>query len=370
MRPPGGRDPSAETNQLELEVEWSELTMERMWFTDSIAARPALDERERQPRKRRRRRALLGCAGLVVLVLVIVFGRMLLATPDTGYWLSHAQDCGAFGVYAGEVQSGYPQAAMICFMQAYAKCRAATLSEAFLGSVDVPTTFTYLVEPSSSKNGPPCSIQMNDFEGGVNYNRPSNQVWIPCTDVAQRWYGLHFYGCGRFGDLVVSVLPLGQGPPGLACGDIHERYTLIQGRPYAVPPLLIDNTARTVASCFLQAQQTCQPAWAASTRTYPDQTQPAVDPTLQDQDRLMLLVEPHRGTCSMLELEWHTQTSTPTSLFLPPTVCRSLVLQDDGLYVSHCDRGGPTGRLILPVCGGQPPMTLNVHCESVPPAGT
>lgn len=304
----------------------------------------------------RRHWHVLAAVVMVAGLLILLIARGDFQGIGIAYWQSHAQQCGTLQVVEGNVSSGNPQSAATCFMQAYSHCRAAELVESS-ASLDTPPTYTYLVEPQLLANGGhACSIQANEAIGGSDVALASNHVWVSCADVAQRWYGLRFYSCGTYGDLFVSVAPLSQAPPGMACGDIHVQVRQLN-------PTLVDNAARDVVTCFLQAQQTCQPAWAATTVTYPVAQDSTVQPGLTQQTQ-MLLVEPYHTTCAVLELEWRTYDTGP--LYIPPSVCTDLVLNQHGLYVDNCERG--VVQIVLPICGGQPPEALNTPCAPVPQA--
>jgi len=291
----------------------------------------------------------------VLAVVTVVAGLLILLIAHAEfpgiwitYWQNQAQPCSMVQASGeGSVSADDPQAATACFMQAYTQCHAATLVEPF-GDVNTRSWDTYLIEPPLlAAGGHSCSIQMNHAIWRRNVALASTPVWVACADVAQRWYGLHFYGCGTYGDRIVGVAPLSQSPSGLACGDIH-----VQVQDPRIHPTLVDESARDIVTCFLHAQQTCQPAWAAATVTYWG----------ENEDRQLLLVEPNHQTCVVLELEWYWSESGWS--YVPPSICTKLVLTENGLYVNSCEGGG--GQIVLPICGGQPPMALNRPCVPVP----
>jgi len=281
----------------------------------------------------------------VLAVVTVVAGLLLLLIAHAEfpgiwitYWQNQAQPCSMVQASGdGSVSADDPQAATTCFMQAYKQCHAASLVESSPPLWPLSTN-TYLIVPALfAVGGHSCSIQMSQAIWG-SYSAPASKpVWVVCADVVQRWYGLHFFGCGTYGDRFVGVAPLSQSPP--------------QDR--RIHPTVVDDSARTVVTCFLHAQQTCQPAWAAATVTYP----------VENEDRQLLLVEPSRQTCVVLELEWHLSQMTVN--YNPPSICRDLVLTEHGLYVDSCDGRGE-GQIVLPICGGQPPMALNRPCAPVP----
>jgi hypothetical protein len=120
------------------------------------------------------------------------------------FWQSQAHACGTLYVVNGSVSSGDPQAATTCFMQAYAHCHAATLVESVF-DLDVPPTYTYLIEPQLFAGGAhACSIQVNVAIGGSLSGLRSNNDWVACADVEQRSDGLHIFGCGPYSDYVVG----------------------------------------------------------------------------------------------------------------------------------------------------------------------
>jgi hypothetical protein len=305
---------------------------------------------------RRRFGAWIHRSRRVIAVVTVVAGLLVLLIAHAEfpgiwitYWQNQAQQCGTVGYFGARGGSdGDPQAATTCFMQAYTQRHAATLVEPF-GDVNTRSWDTYLIEPPLlAAGGHTCSIQMNHVIWRRNVSPASTPVWVACADVAQRWYGLHFYGCGTYGDRFVGMAPLSQSPPGLACGDIH-----VQPQDRRIHPTLVDESARDVVTCFLHAQQTCQPAWAAATVTYP----------VENEDRQLLLVEPVHQTCVVLELGW--SLSQMMAQYNPPSICTNLVLTEHGLYVDSCEGGGE-GQIVLPICGGQPPMALNAPCAPVP----
>ncbi len=290
-------------------------------------------------------------AGLLLLLIarVDVQGRVGIA-----YWQHQAQPCGT--VYDGgdwSASAGVTQAAPTCFLQAYTQCHAATLVEP-VGEIPPQSEYTYLIEPALlALGGHACSIQLN-YDFGVAL--ASTPGWVACADVAQRWYGLHFFGCGTYGDRFVGMAPLSQSPPGVACGDIHVPLGLIQ-------PRVMDASARTVVTCFMRARQTCQPAWAQVT----------VRTSVNNEDWQLLLVEPSHQTCVVLELEWHGSWHGSQFLplrhgsYFPPTICTKLVLTEYGLYVDSCAlRAGE--QIVLPICEGQLPIPPNTLCAPIPPA--
>jgi hypothetical protein len=305
---------------------------------------------------RRRFGAWMHRSRRVLAVVTVVAGLLILLIAHaefpgiwTTYWQNQAQPCGTVGyVGARGGNDGDPQAATTCFIQAYTQCHAASLFES-IRSLNPPSTYTYLIVPPLLAAGShSCSIQMNQAIWGSYSALAARPVWVACADVVQRWYGLHFFGCGTYGDRYVGVAPLSQLPPGVACGDIH-----VQPQLRRIPQTLVDKSARDVVTCFLHAQQTCQPAWAAATVTYP----------VENEDRQLLLVEPSHQTCVVLELGW--SLSQMMAQYNPPSICTNLVLTEHGLYVDSCDgRGG--GQIVLPICGGQPPMVLNAPCTPVP----
>src|SRR5260221_216004 len=199
----------------------------------------------------------------VVTVLAVVAGLLLLLIAHAEfpgiwitYWQNQAQPCGTVGYYgAMGASADDPQAETTCFLQAYTQCHAASLFVS-LGDVNPPSTYTYLiVPPLLAAGGHTCSIQMNQAIWGSYSALAATPVWVACAEVAQRWYGLHFSGCGTYGDRFVGVAPLSQPPPGVACGDIH-----VQPQDWRIHPTLVDESARDVVTCFLHARQTCQPA--------------------------------------------------------------------------------------------------------------
>jgi hypothetical protein len=303
---------------------------------------------------RRRFGAWMHRSRRVLAVVTVVAGLLILLIAHAEfpgiwitYWQNQAQPCGMVQASGdGSVSADDPQAATTCFMQAYTQCHAATLVEPF-GDMNTRSWDTYLIEPPLlAAGGHTCSIQMNHAIWRRNVAPASTPVWVACADVAQRWYGLHFCGCGTYGDRIVGVAPLSQPPPGLACGDIHVLLRRVQ-------PTLVDESARTVVTCFLHARQTCQPAWAQVT----------VRTSVENEDRQLLLVEPSHQTCVVLELGW--RWAVDSGFYVPPSICSDLVLTEHGLYVNACDGRGE-GQIVLPICGGQPPMALNAPCTPVP----
>jgi hypothetical protein len=179
----------------------------------------------------------------------------------------------------------------------------------------------------------------------------------------------------------VSVAPLSGSPPGVGCGEIQ-----VQVRPFirsfpptTSPPTSVDNTARTVVACFVHARQSCQPAWAAATVTWPPalvSDSPDTHPVVQ---RHILLIEPYRQTCQVLELHWSTYTTyTTQTLYMPPSVCSDPARDEHGLHIAHCASGDT--QIVLPTCGPdgmvtvwiayQSPTKVTTPCASVPPTGT
>jgi hypothetical protein len=232
-----------------------------------------------------------GCwvAGLLLLLIarVDVQGRVGIA-----YWQHQAQPCGTvyYDALDWSISAADSQAATTCFVQAYRRCRAASLVES-VGTI-FRSEYTYLIEPQLlALGGHACSIQLNYGYGVASASPPG---WVACADVAQRWYGLHFFGCGTYGDRFVGAAPPSQSPSGVACGDIR-----------VVQPSIVDASARDVVTCLLRARQTCQSAWAQAT----------VTDVSEHVDRQLLLVEPSHQTCVVLELEWHG--SWHGSQFLP-----------------------------------------------------
>jgi len=301
-------------------------------------------------------------AGLLLLLIarVDVQGRVGIA-----YWQHQAQPCGT--VYYDDldwsISAGDSQAATTCFVQAYRQCHAASLVES-VGTI-VRSEYTYLIEPQLlALGGHACSIQVNHGYGVAPASTP---VWVACADVAQRWYGLHFSGCGTYGDRFVGMAPPSQSPPsqsppsqsppGVACGDI-------QVPPQVVQPSVVDDSARAVVTCLLRARQTCQPAWARAT----------VTDVSEHVDRQLLLVEPSHQTCVVLELEWlgswHGSQIIPLhhASYFPPSICTNLVLTENGLYVDSCERRGGLGPIVLPICEGQLPIPPDTLCAPIPPA--
>jgi hypothetical protein len=304
---------------------------------------------------RRRFGAWMHRSRRVLAVVTVVAGLLLLLIAHADvqgiwitYWQNQAQPCSTFQAPGeGQDSAGDPQAATTCFMQAFKQCHAASLVESSPPLWPLSTN-TYLIVPALfAVGGRSCSVQMSQAIWG-SYSAPASKpVWVVCADVVQRWYGLHFYGCGTYGDRIVGMAPLSQSPPGVACGDIH-----VQLQDPRIHPTVVDASARDVVTCFLHARQTCQPAWAQASVT-------SGGPIA---DRQLLLVEPSHQTCVVLELEWRWSESGWS--YVPPSVCTNLVLTEHGLYVDSCARG--VEQIVLPICGGQPPMALNRPCTPVP----
>src|SRR5712691_6095111 len=154
----------------------------------------------------------------VLAVVTVVAGLLLLliARADVvqrigiTYWQHQAQPCGTVG-YDGDwsISAGDSRAATTCFLRAYTQCHAASLIESVSDPITRPGD-TYLIEPALlAVGGHACSIQLNHDFGGAPASTPG---WVACADVAQRWYGLHFSGCGTYGDRFVGVAPLSQSP--------------------------------------------------------------------------------------------------------------------------------------------------------------
>jgi len=126
---------------------------------------------------------------------------------EMAFWQSQAQPCGTLSHWVrmdGPGSSGDPQAATTCFMQTYAHCQVATLVTSFSG-VDTSDRDTFVIEPVLFAGGAhPCSIQVNLARRGVLAQRFPNDDWVTCAGVDQRSDGLHFSGCGAYGDLFVG----------------------------------------------------------------------------------------------------------------------------------------------------------------------
>ncbi len=310
---------------------------------------------------RRRFGAWMHRSRRVLAVITVVAGLLLLLIALTDvvqgigitYWQHRAQSCGT--IYDGgdwSVGPGDTQAAATCFLRAYRQCHAATLVEP-VGEIPPRWEYIYLIEPALlAVGGHACSIQLNST---VEVAPASTPGWVACAEVAQRWYGLHFFGCGTYGDRFVGMAPLSQSPPGVACGDIQVPFGLRH-------PRVVDASARTVVTCFMRARQTCQPAWAQVT----------VRTSVDNEDRQLLLVEPSHQTCVVLELEWsgswHGSQFLPLrhGSYAPPTICTKLVLTEYGLYVESCARAGEP--IVLPICEGQLPIPSDTLCAPIPPA--
>lgn len=196
----------------------------------------------------------------VLAVVTVVAGLLLLliARADVvqgigiTYWQHQAQPCGTvyYDALDWSISAADSQAATTCFVQAYRQCHAASLVES-VGTI-FRSEYTYLIEPQLlALGGHACSIQLNYGYGVAPASPPG---WVACADVAQRWYGLHFFGCGTYGDRFVGAAPPSQSPSGVACGDIR-----------VVQPSIVDASARAVVTCFVRVRQTCQPAWAQVT---------------------------------------------------------------------------------------------------------
>jgi hypothetical protein len=297
----------------------------------------------------------------VIVVTVVAVLLLLIARADVvqgigiTYWQHQAQPCGKVYYDAGDWSLGASdsQAATTCFLQAYTQCHAASLIES-VGQV-APSEYTYLIEPALlALGGHTCSIQVSHGYGVAPASPP---VWVACADVAQRWYGLHFFACGTYGDRFVGMAPPSQSPPGVACGDIQVPLRVVQ-------PSVVDASARAVVTCFVRARQTCQPAWAQAT----------VTDVAEHVDRQLLLVEPSHQTCVVLELEWlgsqYGSQIIPLhhGSYFPPSICTKLVLTENGLYVDSCERRGGLGPIVLPICEGHLPIAMNAPCTPVPPA--
>jgi hypothetical protein len=307
---------------------------------------------------RRRFGAWIHRSRRVLSVVTVVAGLLILLIAHAEfpgiwitYWQNQAQPCGTvyYDTEDWSLGAGDTQAATTCFLQAYTQCHAATLVEA-AGALFIRSWDTYLIEPALlAVGGHACAIQMNHTFGVAPASTPG---WVACADVAQRWYGLHFFGCGADGDRFVGMAPPSQSPSGVACGDIR-----------VVQPSIVDASARDVVTCFLRARQTCQSAWAQAT----------VTDVSEHVDRQLLLVEPSHQTCVVLELEWHAAWHGAQLIairhgsYFPPSICTNLVVTQNGLYFDSCDRRGGE-QIVLPICGWQPPIAVNAPCTPVPPA--
>jgi hypothetical protein len=301
----------------------------------------------------RSRRVLAVVIAVAGLLLLLIARADVVQGIGITYWQHQAQPCGKVYYDAGDWSLGASdsQAATTCFLRAYTQCHAASLIES-VGEV-APSEYTYLIEPALlALGGHTCSIKVSHGYGVAPASPP---VWVACADVAQRWYGLHFFGCGTYGDRFVGMAPLSQSPPGAACGDIQVPFGLRH-------PRVVDASARTVVTCFMRARQTCQPAWAQVT----------VRTSVDNEDRQLLLVEPSHQTCVVLELEWsgswHGSQFLPLrhGSYAPPTICTKLVLTEYGLYVESCARAGEP--IVLPICEGQLPIPPDTLCAPIPPA--
>jgi hypothetical protein len=300
------------------------------------------------------RRVLTAVTVVAGLSLLLIAGADVVQGIGITYWQHQAQPCGTvyYDTEDWSLGAGDTQAAATCFLQAYTQCHAATLVES-VGTI-FRSEDTYLIEPALlAVGGHACSIQLNYTTEIAPASTPG---WVACADVAQRWYGLHFFGCGTYGDRFVGMAPPSESPPGVVCGDLQVPFGLIQ-------PRVVDASARTIVTCFVRARQTCQPAWAQVTlRT-----------SVDNEDRQLLLVEPSHQTCVVLELEWrgawHRSQFIPIrrGSYAPPTICTKLVLTETGLYVDSCARGG-VGQILLPICEGQLPIPPDTLCAPIPPA--
>ncbi len=297
----------------------------------------------------------------VLAMVIVVAGLLLLliARADVvqgigiTYWQHQAQPCGTvyYDTEDWSLGAGDTQVAATCFVQAYTQCHAASLVE-LVGTI-MRSEYTYLIEPALlAPGGHACSIQLNYTAEIAPASTPG---WVACADVAQRWYGLHFFGCGTYGDRFVGMAPPSESPPGVACGDLQVPFGLRH-------PRVVDASARTVVTCFVRARQTCQPAWAQVT----------VRTSVDNEDRQLLLVEPSHQTCVVLELEWsgswHGSQFLPLrhGSYAPPTICTKLVLTEYGLYVESCARAGEP--IVLPICEGQLPIPPDTLCAPIAPA--